>query len=149
VRRQIGEIDRDIEQYLKQHFAEQRKLLEGIKGVGIGTQATLLAALPELGKLNGREIAKLAGVAPLNHDSGKMRGRRSTWGGRATVRRALYMACLSAVRYNSALKPFYQRLLEKGKPKKLALAACMHKLLSTLNAICKSGQPWLENYAHS
>lgn len=146
--RQIGEIDKDIEQHLKQHFAEQRKLLEGIKGVGVGTQAVLLAALPELGQLTRREIAKLVGVAPLNHDSGKMRGRRSTWGGRATVRRALYMAALSAVRFNSVLNAFYLRLLNQGKPKKVALVACMHKLLSILNAICKSGQPWQEDFAH-
>ena len=146
--RQIGEIDKDIEQHLKQHFAEQRKLLEGIKGVGVGTQAVLLAALPELGQLTRREIAKLVGVAPLNHDSGKMRGRRSTWGGRAPVRRALYMAALSAVRFNSVLNAFYLRLLNQGKPKKVALVACMHKLLSILNAICKSGQPWQEDFAH-
>lgn len=146
--RQIGEIDKDIDQHLKQHFAEQRKLLEGIKGVGVGTQAVLLAALPELGQLTRREIAKLVGVAPLNHDSGKMRGRRSTWGGRAPVRRALYMAALSAVRFNSVLNAFYLRLLNQGKPKKVALVACMHKLLSILNAICKSGQPWQEDFAH-
>ncbi|MDR2091967.1 MAG: IS110 family transposase [Azoarcus sp.] len=146
--RQIGEIDEDIDPHLKQHFAEQKKRLEGIQGVGVGTQATLLAALPELGMLNRREIAKRAGVAPLNHDSGKMRGKRSTWGGRAPVRRALYMATLSAVRYNSALKAFYLRLLDKGKAKKLALVACMHKLLSILNAICKSGQAWQENFSH-
>jgi transposase len=144
----IEKIDEDIDQHLKQHFAEQQKLLEGVKGVGVGTQAVLLAALPELGTLNRREIAKLAGVAPLNHDSGKMRGRRSTWGGRAPVRRALYMATLSAVRYNRVLKAFYLRLLDKGKPKKVALVACMHKLLSILNAICKSGQPWQENFSH-
>jgi transposase len=146
--RQIDEIDQDLEQHLKPHFAEPQKLLESIQGVGVGTQAVLLAALPELGKLNRREIAKLTGVAPLNHDSGKMRGRRSTWGGRATVRRALYMATLSAVRYNRVLKAFYQRLLDKGKAKKVALAACMHKLLSILNAICKSGLPWRENFSH-
>jgi transposase len=145
--RQIGEIDEDIDRHLKEHFAEQRKRLEGIKGVGTGTQAVLLAALPELGALNRREIAKLAGVAPLNHDSGKMRGKRGTWGGRAPVRKALYMATLSAVRCNSVLKPFYLRLLDKGKPKKLALVACMHKLLSILNAICKSGIPWQENFS--
>jgi transposase len=87
-------------------------------------------------------------LAPLNHDSGKMRGRRSTWGGRATVRRALYMATLSAVRYNSVLKAFYLRLLDKSKAKKVALVACMHKLLSILNAICKSGQAWQENFSH-
>jgi transposase len=146
--RQIGEIDEDIGSHLEEHFAEQKKLLEGIRGVGAGTQAVLLAALPELGTLNRREIAKLVGVAPLNHDSGKRRGRRSTWGGRASVRRALYMATLSAVRYNRVIQAFYLRLLDQGKAKKVALVACRHKLLSILNAICKSGQPWQENFSH-
>jgi transposase len=146
--KRIEKIDQDINQHLKQHFAEQQKLLESVKGIGVGTQAVLLAALPELGTLNRREIAKLTGVAPLNHDSGKHRGRRSTWGGRATVRRALYMATLSAVRYNHVLKAFYLRLLDKGKAKKVALVACMHKLLSILNAICKSGQAWQEDFSH-
>jgi transposase len=97
---QIGEIDEDIDPHLKQHFAEQRKLLEGLQGVGVGTQAVLLATLPEPGALHRREIARRVGVAPLNHDS----GRRSTWDGRAPVRRELYMVILSAVCYNCVLK---------------------------------------------
>jgi transposase len=119
-----------------------------IQGVRVETPAVLLATLPELGPLNRREIAKLAGVAPLNHDSGKKHGRRSTWGGRAPVRRVLSMAALSAVRYNSTLKAFYQRRLDKGKAKKVAWVACRHKLLSILNAICQSGPPWREDFSH-
>jgi transposase len=107
----------------------------------------MLAALPELGTLHRREIAKLVSVAPLNHDRGKMRGRRSPWGGRTPVRRALYMASLSAVRYRRVLKAFYLRLLDQGKARKVALVAGMHKLLSILNAICKSGPPWQEGFS--
>ena len=105
-----------------------------------------MAALPELGKLSHREIAKLVGVAPLNRDSGTFKGKRATWGGRAEVRAMLYMACLSAVRYDPVIKTFYERLLMAGKPKKLALTACMHKLLRIINAIFKSGQPWQPSY---
>lgn len=140
--RQISELDGAIEDRLHTHFADKLKLLEGLKGVGPGTRAALMAGLPELGTLNRRAIAKIVGVAPLAHDSGKMRGRRTTWGGRAMVRSALYMATLSAVRHNEVLKQFHQRLLAKGKPKKVALVACMHKLLVIINAIMKSGQPW-------
>jgi hypothetical protein len=113
--RQIGEIDEDIDPHLKQHFAEQRKLLERLQGVGVGTQAVLLAALPEPGALHRREIAKRTGVAPLNHDSGRMRGRRSPWDGRAPVRRALYMATLSAVRYDRVLKKPLPALARPGQ----------------------------------
>ena len=140
--RQIGQLDDDIGGRLQAHFADKLKLLEGLKGVGPGTQAALMAGLPELGTLDRRAIAKIVGVAPLAHDSGKMRGQRSTWGGRAQVRSALYMATLSAVRHNEGLKAFHQRLLAKGKPKKVALVACMHKLLVIINAIMKSGIPW-------
>lgn len=114
--------------------------------MGEGTQACLLGALPELGALSHEQIAKLVGVAPLNCDSGKHRGRRVTWGGRAEVRCALYMAALSAARYNPVIKAFYERLLVKGKPKKVALVACMHKLLRILNAIMKSGKPWDDHF---
>ena len=102
----------------------------------------LMASLPELGQLDRRAIAKIVGVAPLNHDSGKMRGRRITWGGRADVRSALYMATLTAVRHNDVLRVFHQRLLASGKPKKVALVASMHKLLSIMNAILKTGVAW-------
>ena len=140
--RQISEIDSDIGGRLKSHFKEKLALLKGLKGVGPGTQAVLMAALPELGTLNEREIGKLVGVAPLNRDSGQFRGKRTTWGGRANVRSALYMAALSAVRFEPRIKAFYDRLLAAGKPKKVALTACMHKLLTIINAIIKSGKPW-------
>ena len=144
--KEIGNIDKEVEVQLKEHFADKLKLIEKCKGVGTGTQACVLGALPELGALSHEQIAKLVGVAPLNCDSGKHRGRRVTWGGRAEVRCALYMAVLSAVRYNPVIKVFYERLLAKGKPKKVALVACMHKLLTILNAIMKSGKPWDDNF---
>lgn len=144
--RQIGQIDDDAQRHLKDHFKDKLALLKGLKGVGPGTQAMLMAALPELGTLTHREIAKLVGVAPLNCDSGKFKGKRTTWGGRANVRSALYMAALSAVRFDPTIKAFYQRLLAAGKPKKVALTACMHKLLTILNAVIKSGMPWQASY---
>ena len=144
--RQIASIDQDIDAQLKAHFAAKLALLKNFKGIGTGTQACLMAARPELGELSHEQIAKLVGVAPLNCDSGKHKGKRFTWGGRADVRCALYMAALSAVRYNSVIKVFHDRLLSKGKPKKVALVACMHKLLTILNAIMKSGEPWNENH---
>jgi transposase len=140
--REIAKLDREIANALDRHFTEKIKLLKGLKGVAQGTQAALMAALPELGRLTGRAIGKIVGVAPLNRDSGTMRGKRSTWGGRAMVRSALYMATLTAVRHNAVLRAFHHRLREKGKPKKVALVACMHKLLSIMNAIFKSNTPW-------
>ena len=144
--RQISQIDADAQRHLKGHFKDKLALLKGLKGVGAGTQAMLMAALPELGTLTHREIAKLVGVAPLNCDSGKFKGKRTTWGGRAHVRAALYMAALSASRFDPTIKAFYQRLLLAGKPKKLALTACMHKLLTIINAVIKSGRPWQAAY---
>ncbi len=144
--RQIGRIDDEAGTHLKAHFKEKVSLLAGLKGVGPGTQTMLMAALPELGKLTQRQIAKLVGVAPLNCDSGKFKGRRITWGGRAPVRAALYMAALSASRYEPTIKAFYDRLVLAGKPKKVALVACMHKLLTIMNAVIKSGVPWSATY---
>jgi transposase len=144
--RQIQQLDDDAGRHLKNHFKDKLELLKGLKGVGPGTQAMLMAALPELGALNQREIAKLVGVAPLNCDSGKFKGKRTTWGGRANVRSALYMATLSATRYDPTIKAFYQRLLLAGKPKKVALTACMRKLLAIINAVIKSGTPWQASY---
>lgn len=144
--RQIGQIDDDAQRLLKDHFKDKLALLKGLKGVGAGTQAMLMAALPELGALTHREIAKLVGVAPLNCDSGKFKGKRTTWGGRAHVRAALYMAALSASRFDPTIKAFYQHLLAAGKPKKVALTACMHKLLTIINAVIKSGKPWQAAY---
>jgi len=107
----------------------------------------LLAGLPELGRLNRKEIAALVGVAPLNRDSGQFRGKRKIWGGRAHVRSALYMATLVATRHNPTIHSFYQRLLAAGKPKKLALTACMRKLLTILNAMSRSSTSWRTAYA--
>lgn len=140
--KQIAGIDRDIDTQLKDHFSAKLALLDNFKGIGTNTKATLMAALPELGELSHPQISTLVGVAPLNCDSGKHKGKRFTWGGRADVRCALYMAALSAVRYNPVIKLFYDRLISKGKPKKVALVACMHKILRILNAIMKSAKPW-------
>lgn len=140
--RQIEEIDHHIDTHLRTHHGIERALLDSVTGVGPGTIATLIAALPELGCISGRQISALVGVAPFNCDSGRHRGHRHIWGGRAQVRAALYMASLSAVRFNPVLKTFYQRLLAQGKPKKLALVACMHKLLLILNAIMRDRKPW-------
>ena len=104
--------------------------------------STLLIELPELGRLNRRQIAALVGVAPLNRDSGTMRGKRMVWGGRAKLRATLYMAALVATRYNPIISAFYQHLLEVGKAKKVALVACMRKLITILNAMVKSMTPW-------
>lgn len=146
--KQIGALDKDIGGRLKMHFGRQMTLLEGFKGIGEGTKAVLMAALPELGQLSGRQISKLVGVAPLNCDSGKMRGKRVTWGGRADVRSALYMATLSATRFDPTIKAFYERLRAAGKPAKVALVACMHKVLTIINAVLKSGVPWQASYPH-
>ncbi len=136
--------DRDLGRMLRASplWREREDLLRAVPGVGPVLCATLLAELPELGRLSRRQIAKLVGVAPLNRDSGALRGRRTVWGGRAPVRAVLYMATVSAVTYNPALKTFYDRLLAAGKPKKLALTAAMRKLLLILNAIVKTSSPW-------
>ena len=102
----------------------------------------MLAFMPELGTINSARAAKLAGLAPLNQDSGKARGKRHVWGGRSIVRSTLHMAMLSAVRHNPVIKAFYDRLVAAGKPKKVALTACSHKLLRILNAMQRTGQPW-------
>lgn len=117
-------------------------LLAAVPGVGRITVATLLALLPELGQLDGKAIASLTGTAPFARDSGLMRGRRTVWGGRRQVRRVLYMAALSAARFNPTVRAFYQRPVQAGKPKRLALAAAMRKLVVILNAILRTGAPW-------
>ena len=140
--RQIAEIDRDIDEHMDRHFKPQRKLLESVKGVGAVTTLTLLSMLPELGRLGRKPIAKLVGIAPLADDSGRRRGPRRIWGGRAEVRAALYMATLSATRFNPVIAAHYQRLLAAGKPKKVAIVACMRKLLTILNAMFRDGAAW-------
>lgn len=123
-------------------WREKEDLLATVKGVGRVTAQTLLADLPELGRLNRKQIAALVGVAPFNHDSGTFRGHRRIWGGRAQVRAVLYMAALSAKRFNPVIRIFYERLVAAGKPKKVALVACMRKLLTILNAMLHTGTPW-------
>jgi len=141
---EIEALEQQISQAIKANPAwrETAKRVESVPGVGFITAATLVADLPELGQLNRQKIAALVGVAPFNHDSGKQRGKRRIFGGRTSVRSVLYMATLSAIRHNPVIKEFYQRLLEKGKLKKVALTACMRKLLVILNTMVKSGQDW-------
>lgn len=143
---QIKALDDGIAGSLQEHFKAKLDLLKDMKGVGVATKAALMASLPELGSLSAGQIGKLVGVAPLNRDSGMMRGKRTTWGGRTDVRSALYMASLSATRYDPVIKAFYQRLRAAGKPAKVALVACMHKMLTIINAILKSGKPWQPGY---
>jgi transposase len=121
-------------------YVHRHKLLQSIKGVGAVVSAALIADLPELGRLNARQISALAGLAPMNHDSGQLRGRRAIRGGRASVRCILYMSALVAIRHNAIIKSFYQRLIASGKKKKTAITACMHKLLIIMNAMIKNNQ---------
>lgn len=140
----LGELDRDLERQIRDDptWRERAELLRSAPGVGRVLAVTLLADLPELGQLNRRQIAALVGVAPLNDDRGTRRGKRTTWGGRATVRSTLYMATIVATRHNPLIRAFYQRLLAAGKPKKVALVACMRKLLTILNAMLHQQTPW-------
>ena len=139
---ELKSTDKDMNSHVRQHYADLATLLHTAKGVGDTTIATLIAQLPELGKLSRREISALVGVAPLNRDSGHFRGRRCIHGGRAGMRKALYMAALVATRHNPAIRPFYERLLAAGKPKKVALVACMRKLLTILNAMARTRLPF-------
>ena len=141
---QLDELDRELAAAVRASPAWRAKedLLRGVPGVGPVLALTLLAGLPELGRLDRRGIAALAGVAPLNRDSGALRGKRAVWGGRAPVRAALYMAAVVAARHNPVIRAFYGRLVAAGKPKKVALTACMRKLLTILNAMLRDGAPW-------
>ena len=139
---QLRHIEAELALHLKQHHADLSTLLGDVKGLGPATVATLIGEMPELGKLNRRQISALAGVAPYNHDSGRLKGKRCISGGRATLRTALYMATLVATRHNPVIQAFYQRLLGAGKLKKVALVACMRKLLTILNAMIKNNKPW-------
>lgn len=147
--RTIHDLDGDLGRMVHNSplWRAHEDLLRSVPGVGPNLTVTLLAELPELGALDRRQIAALVGVAPMNRDSGAFRGRRTVWGGRASVRAALYMATLVATRFNSVIKAFYQRLLVAGKPKKVALTACMRKLLTILNAMIKHRTPWLTNHS--
>ena len=142
--RELDDLDEGLRQTLRQSpvWREKEDLLRTVPGVGEQLSLTLLAYLPELGTLDRRKIAALVGVAPFNRDSGTLRGKRTVWGGRARIRAVLYMGALVASRHNPVIRDFYQRLLAAGKPKKLALIACMRKLLVILNSMLKHGSPW-------
>lgn len=142
--KQIAEIDTDLTKRLRGSDVWRTKddLLRGIPGVGPVTTVTMLAKCPELGMLNRREIAALTGVAPLAHDSGKYRGKRFVWGGRAEVRAVLYMATVSAISHNDTIKVFAERLEKAGKPPKVVIVACMRKLLIIMNSMLKNNTSW-------
>jgi transposase len=142
---QLKNIDNDLDQAIRQSpvWREKDDLLQSMPGIGRVVSATMLAELPELGTLNRKEIAALVGVAPLNRDSGTLRGKRAIWGGRASVRASLYMGALVASRHNPVLRTFYRRLLAAGKLKKVALTACMRKLLTILNAMLRERRAWV------
>jgi transposase len=142
--KELSGTDGDLKEAIKSSptLSENEALLRSVPGVGPVLARTLLAQVPELGTLTHKRVAALVGVAPLNRDSGTLRGRRSVWGGRAEVRAALYMGALVAARRNPVLREFYERLLAAGKPKKVALVACMRKLLAIVNAVLKHRTPW-------
>jgi len=141
---EVAVLDEEIQQMIQSdpEWEEKSSRLETVPGVGFITTATLLADLPELGTVNRQKIAALAGLAPYNRDSGRKIGRRRIFGGRSSVRRVLYMAALSGTINNPVIKSFYQRLIDQGKPKKVALTACMRKLLTILNAMARDHSSW-------
>lgn len=142
--KQIGSVDDDISTFIQSSpiWKAKGEILTSVKGIGDVTASTLLAALPELGTIPRQKIAALVGVCPYNRDSGKFKGKRSIWGGRAAIRSVLYMATLTASRCNPVIKAFYERLKKAGKPHKLALTACMRRLLTILNSMIKNNQKW-------
>jgi transposase len=144
LKEEVSALDEEIQQMIQSdpEWEEKSSRLETVPGVGFVTAATLLADLPELGTVNRQKIAALAGLAPYNRDSGRKTGRRRIFGGRSSVRRVLYMAALSGTINNPVIKAFYQRLVDQGKPKKVALTACMRKLLTILNAMARDQASW-------
>jgi len=142
--RQLSDVDSDLDSRIRKSPVWQAKsdLLQDVPGVGPNLARTLIAELPELGQLSHKQIAALVGVAPLARDSGVFRGKRMVWGGRASVRCALYMSILSATKWNPVIRPFYLRLRARGKPPKVAMVACMRKLLTILNAMVRDGREW-------
>jgi transposase len=147
---ELADLDDDLDHTLRESplWREKDNLLRSVPGIGRVVSITLLADLPELGALSRYRIAALVGVAPLNRDSGRFRGKRTVWGGRARVRAALYMAALTASRYNPIIKAFYHRLCSAGKARKVALTACMRKLLIILNSMVKHQQTWTPDVQH-
>ena len=148
--RELSDINDDLDGAIKESplWRVKDDILKSVPGIGPVVSFTLLSDLPELGQLNRKEIAALAGVAPLNRDSGTLAGRRTVWGGRTRVRAALYMAALVASRYNPVIRDFYLRLCTAGKPKKVALTACMRKLLLILNSMIRRKEKWREPAPH-
>lgn len=142
IRKQLDDIETELAAHVQRHHPDLSALLQSTDGVALKTTAVLIAELPELGRLSRRQISALVGVAPFNNDSGTMRGKRSIKGGRKHVRRAMYMATLAAIQFNPVIGRFYKRLVAAGKPKKVALVACMRKLLTILNAMVRAGKPW-------
>lgn len=142
--RSVEKINKEIDRLIKNSplWREKDQLLQTAKGVGTVVSSSLLCDLPELGSLNRHKIAALVGVAPFSRDSGTYRGRRTIWGGRAHVRSILYMATISAIRFNPLIKPLYERLIERGKVRKVAIVACMRKLLTILNAMVRTNTPF-------
>lgn len=145
--RRLDRADTDLKQWIAASplWRERDELLRSVPGVGMVTSRTLIARLPELGQLSNKQIAALGGVAPMNRDSGRWAGSRHIAAGRADVRGVVYMACISAIRWNSVIRTFYQRLRAKGKPAKVALVACMHKLLIILNTMVRTSTKWAEH----
>ncbi|HAF2129715.1 TPA: IS110 family transposase [Salmonella enterica] len=139
---QLKEINHDISRYVKKNFSDLSKLLSEIPGIGAQSVGILVGDVPELGKIDNRRLSAVIGVAPFNHDSGKMRGKRCISGGRKSVRNVLYMAVLTATRFNPVIKAFYNRLINKGKPTKVAFIACMHKMLRIMNAMVRDGSSY-------
>lgn len=147
--KRLDRVNKDIDKFIKKSalWREKDTILQSMPGVGPVLSVTLLSGLPELGALNRKQIAALVGVAPFNRDSGIYRGRRSIWGGRADVRSILYMSAMSAIRFNPVIEKFYKRLRDAGKLHKVAMTACMRKLLIILNTMMRRGQCWDANYS--
>lgn len=145
--RHLGDTDREIRALIRSSpvWRTRDELLKGIPGLGETTAHALIGQLPELGSLDRKQIAALAGLAPFNRDSGTLRGHRTIWGGRRAVRQALYMATISAIRCNPSIRTFYQRLKANGKPSKVAITACMRKLLTIANAVVRDQSEWSPN----
>lgn len=144
IEKQLAALDKDLDRWIQDSpvWRKNEDLLSSVPGIGKTASRTLLARVPELGALEGKQLAALIGVAPLANDSGPRKGRRRIWGGRAEVRAVLYMATLSATRCNPVIRAFYRRLRDKGKPAKVALTACMRKLLVILNAMIRDQKAW-------
>jgi transposase len=140
----LKDIDKALSENVKSHhvWKEKDEIYQSVPGIGPVVSHTLIVCLPELGHVNNKEIAALVGTAPFNCDSGNQKGKRRIWGGRAYVRSVLYMAVVSGIRFNAVIKSFYERLIKAGKPVKVALTACMRKLLTILNSMSKNNTKW-------